>query len=111
MSFSVSRNLGNFEWSGSSIFTIFAQIKNLCSYQMWRMIFDIVRFNHFALDLLRYEENENVNAITLGEFLEKENYSSFFCENYLIPMTAAIWSTSPQICRLEFPMVTLARFM
>jgi len=88
------------------------------------MIFDIIRFNQFALDLLRvdhtredfpdpagrhqpkYDKDE-----TIGEYLEREGYSDAFRDDYLIPMTAAVWSTSPDKCTLEFPAITLVRFM
>jgi predicted NAD/FAD-binding protein len=93
---------------------------------MWRMIFDIVRFNQFALDLLKNEDNSEVytngnGAVnghsasreeeTIGQYLEREGYSDAFRDDYLIPMTAAVWSTSPDKCSLEFPAVTLVRFM
>lgn len=95
------------------------------------MIFDIIRFNQFALDLLKEEEkseeyskgvngNGNGNGSpvypakkqeTIGEYLDREGYSDTFRDDYLIPMTAAVWSTSPDKCSLEFPAITLARFM
>jgi len=92
------------------------------------MIFDIIRFNQFALDLLKVEEksevymngsvNGNRNGVhqaeeqeTIGEYLDREGYSDAFRDDYLIPMTAAVWSTSPDKCTLEFPAITLVRFM
>lgn len=93
------------------------------------MIFDIVRFNQFALDLLQKEEesetdmngdggdmngqitHETKDQETIGEYLDREGYSDAFKNDYLIPMTAAVWSTSPDKCSLEFPAVTLVRFM
>jgi predicted NAD/FAD-binding protein len=93
------------------------------------MIFDIIRFNQYALDLLKAEEqtkkrsngtkahvngsnvhfSEEVESI--GQYLEREGYSHAFRDDYLIPMTAAVWSTSPDKCSLDFPAVTLVRFM
>ena len=99
---------------------------------MWQMIFDIIRFNQFALDLLSEEvesevdpigangmaANENVEAFrraprqtTIGQYLDQENYSEAFKNDYLIPMTASVWSTSPDKASLEFPAITLVRFM
>lgn len=88
------------------------------------MVFDIIRFNQFALDLLKEEEKSeeyeftNGNGIhparpqeTIGQYLKREGYSDAFRDDYLIPMTAAVWSTSPDKCTLEFPAVTLVRFM
>ncbi|KAF7927219.1 hypothetical protein EAE99_005550 [Botrytis elliptica] len=48
---------------------------------------------------------------TIGQYLDREGYSDAFRDDYLIPMTAAVWSTSPDKCSLEFPAVTLVRFM
>lgn len=90
------------------------------------MIFDIIRFNQFALDLLSKEHksdectNSQINGVhhaeleaqeTIGQYLDREGYSDAFKDDYLIPMTAAVWSTSPDKCTLEFPAVTLVRFM
>jgi predicted NAD/FAD-binding protein len=93
------------------------------------MIFDIIRFNQYALDLLkvdvknqrrRNEAKAQVNgnsvhygeeAESIGQYLEREGYSDAFRDDYLIPMTAAVWSTSPDKCSLDFPAVTLVRFM
>lgn len=91
---------------------------------MWRLVFDIIRFNQFALDLLKEEEdvddsyhasgNDEASARpmeTIGQYLDRQGYSEAFRNDYLIPMTAAVWSTSPDKCTLEFPATTLVRFM
>jgi len=86
------------------------------------MIFDIIRFNQFALDLLNEEEvNEryvftngarhSAGQESIGRYLQREGYSDAFRDDYLIPMTAAVWSTSPDKCTLDFPAVTLVRFL
>ncbi|KAM5378862.1 hypothetical protein ACJZ2D_004164 [Fusarium nematophilum] len=124
MTFSVSRDRGAFEWAGSSLASLFCQRRNFLSLRMWRMIFDIVRFNQFALDLLINDEEEMsslepgsdmMNHVgkdeTIGEYLDREGYSEAFRDDYLIPMAAAVWSTSPDKCSLEFPAVTLVRFL
>lgn len=124
MTFGVSRDQGLFEWAGTSLGAVFAQRGNLLSLRMWRLIFDIVRFNQFALDVLHQEdESENDPTVrngkqptrrrpeSIGEYLDREGYSQTFRDDYLIPMTAAVWSTSPDKCSLHFPAVTLIRFM
>jgi len=94
---------------------------------MWQMIFDIVRFNQFALDLLTDEDESEIDTSgsnrysadireprqqqSIGEYLEKHNYSEAFRDDYLIPMTASVWSTSPDKAALEFPAITLIRFL
>ena len=93
--------------------------------RMWRLIFDIIRFNQFALDLLAEDdESENDPTLTssgkkpsqagyesIGEYLDQGGYSQTFRDDYLIPMTAAVWSTSPDKCSLQFPAITLIRFL
>jgi len=118
MTFAVSRDQGLFEWAGSNLSTVFCQRGNFFSPRMWRMIFDIIRFNQFALDLLADDNPEPMTKASsprpeesIGAYLEKEGYSDAFRVDYLIPMTAAVWSTSPDKCSLEFPAVTLVRFL
>ncbi len=113
MTFSVCRDRGAFEWSGTSLDSLFCQRRNLLSPRMWRMVFDILRFNQFALDLLDEDEalRSTAPGESIGQYLEREGYSDAFRDDYLIPMTAAVWSTSPDKCSLEFPASTLIRFL
>lgn len=127
MTFGVSRDQALFEWAGTSLSSIFAQKKNIIKLGMWQMIFDIIRFNQFALDmLLEDDESEEdptksnghlketykpKNQQSIGEYLDKGNYSEAFRNDYLIPMTAAVWSTRPDKASLEFPAITLIRFL
>ncbi|GAB7349155.1 hypothetical protein MBLNU459_g8094t1 [Dothideomycetes sp. NU459] len=114
MTFGVSRDHGLFEWSGTGE-GIFAQRENVIRPRFWRMIFDIVRFNQFALDLLVADDREasggGGDEQTIGNYLKDNGYSDAFKDDYLIPMTAAVWSTSPDKASLEFPVITLVRFM
>ena len=107
MTFGISRDHGKFEWSGESQ-GLFAQRRNFCRLRHWRMIFDIVRFNEYAVELL---DDDQYAEVTIGEYLRRHGYSKAFCDDYLIPMTAAVWSTSPDKASLEFPAQTLIRFL
>ncbi|CAK7203210.1 Cytochrome c oxidase assembly protein cox11, mitochondrial [Sporothrix eucalyptigena] len=113
MTFSVCRDRGAFEWSGINADTLFCQRRNIFSPRMWRMIFDIFRFNQFALDLIEDDTSPHgaFPGESIGHYLEREGYSDAFRDDYLIPMTAAVWSTSPDKCSLEFPATTLLRFL
>lgn len=123
MTFGVSRDQGLFEWAGTNLAAVFCQKRNIFSLRMWRMLFDIIRFNQFALDVIINAEDEQPvkeadsilhsasRAETIGQYLEREGYSDAFRDDYLIPMTAAVWSTSPDKCSLEFPVLTLVRFL
>ncbi|MBN8115127.1 FAD-dependent oxidoreductase, partial [Vibrio vulnificus] len=46
---------------------------------------------------------------TLGEFLHHHQFSGYFCENYILPMGAAIWSSSLADMR-AFPLTFFLRF-
>jgi predicted NAD/FAD-binding protein len=124
MTFGVSRDFGAFEWAGTSLSAVFAQRENLFSLRIWAMILDVFRFNQFALDLLSREasfqkprdgsKKEDVKTWkdeSIGDYLKRGKYSDAFRDDYLIPMTAAIWSTRPDKCSLDFPALTLVRFM
>ncbi len=117
MTFSVSRDHGLFEWAGTNLDGVFCQRRNIFSPKMWRLVFDIIRFNQFALDVLAEAGEESSSPDgpgqeeTIGEYLARNSYSDVFRDDYLIPMTAAVWSTSPDKCSLEFPAVTLIRFL
>ncbi|KIJ54389.1 hypothetical protein M422DRAFT_25299 [Sphaerobolus stellatus SS14] len=110
MTFSVSRDQGAFEWAGKNLLTVFCQAKNLLDPAMWRLIWDVLRFNASAVTLLKEQEVENPN-LSIGEYLEREGYSESFRDNYLVPMTAAVWSTPPDLCAMDFPARTLIQFM
>jgi predicted NAD/FAD-binding protein len=69
------------------------------------MIFDILRFNRESPKLLDHAGEE----ISLASFLKEGRYSKGFIENYIIPMGAAIWSSSAEQM-LDFPARFFVRF-
>ncbi len=95
MSFSVFSEKNNFEYNGTSINSLFSQRKNLVNFRFLKMIFEILRFNKQAIKL-------KSKTITLSQYLKKNNYSDFFCNNYILPMGAAIWSSDIKTI-LNFP--------
>lgn len=106
MSFSVTCERTGLEYQGSSLAGLFAQRSNLWRTRFWGMISDILRFNRQANHFLSSADY----ATTLAEFLHKRSYSTIFCEKYLLPMTAAIWSCPPTAVQ-DFPAHFLLRFM
>lgn len=106
MSFAVSASGAALEWAGTSFDTVFAQRANLASPSFLRMLADIARFNRHARVLLRQPD---MLGLTLGELLEKQRYGALFRDAYLLPMAAAIWSSSPHDI-LQFPALTFLRF-
>ena len=106
MSFAVSLERPDLEWSGSSLATVFGQKRNLLRPAFWGMLWDILRFNRESVLWL---ENHPDDRSTLGAFLAQGRYSRTFCEWYLLPMGAAIWSC-PAGQMLDYPLATFVRF-
>ncbi|WP_422376235.1 NAD(P)/FAD-dependent oxidoreductase [Roseibium sp.] len=90
MSFALSADDGKLEWCGDSLNSVFAQRRNLVSPRFLRMLRDIFRFNKRSVDDLR---QGRLSGVTLGTYLDNEQYSSGFINDYLLAMGAAIWST------------------
>ena len=104
MSFSVSVDKGQFEYSSSYI-GLLGQTKNIIDPKYWGMLRDINYFYTNALkDVKDCPDNE-----TLGQFLKKFNYSNKFIDYHLVPMTASIWSC-PTKSILNFPIKSLLVF-
>lgn len=81
MTFSVSRDGGAFEWAGKNPFTVFCQPSRLFDGSMWRMLYDVFRFNACALQFLQRPDERH---LSIGQYLEKQGYSEAFRDNYLI---------------------------
>lgn len=122
-----SSRLGDsFEWRTASPFAILS--RNLFRLDMWRMLIDITRFNHFALDLLRRGQpakrhgsrtrkrtkqpyNHERSQKSVGAYLANEGYSNSFRDNYIIPLIAVLWNVHNARDALELPIALLLRFM
>jgi uncharacterized protein len=103
MSFSVSRNNGAYEYSGSGLSGMFGQRRNLTNPRHWRMVADILRFFRAAPAVLQGAD------ITLGAYLAQNRYSETFISDHILPMAAAIWSM-PKAQALDFPARAFVRF-
>jgi len=90
MSFAMSFNNGAFEYAGSGITGFFGQRRNVVSPRHWRLLRDISRFFKTA----RARVATYPSATSLGSFLAAEGYSNAFVSDHILPMGAAIWSTS-----------------
>lgn len=94
MSFSVHHPKSGFEYNGHTLNTLFAQRRNLFRPRFWKLILEIVSFNRLCKQAFHNDDFKQNN--TLGDFLSKHGFSDFFAEHYILPMGAAIWSTSLQ---------------
>jgi predicted NAD/FAD-binding protein len=84
MSFSVSRDAGAFEWSGSGLSALFAQSANIVNKDIYRMVYDVLRFNQYSTDILSATRGRQDQQLTIGQYLDKYGYSESFKNNYLI---------------------------
>lgn len=106
MSFSVRNDANGLEYNGHTITTLFSQKRNWFKPSFYRFIREILRFNQLAKAAAADAEH---SVQTLGEFLHHHQFSDYFCENYILPMGAAIWSSSLADMR-AFPLTFFLRF-
>jgi uncharacterized protein len=106
MSFSASLNDGGFEYCGTGLNGLIGQRRNLARPRFWSMLADIVRFYKQAPALLT---RTDLDGITLGEYLDANDYANSFIEDHLLPMGAAIWSTTAREMR-DYPLLAFCRF-
>ena len=92
MSFSVSADEEDFEYSSRGLRGLLAQPANLARPRFLAMVADYVRFNRAARTLLVDRDDDR----SLRAFLEDEGFSSWFVERLLVPQAAAVWSTDPE---------------
>ncbi len=106
MSFSVRNDSENLEYNGHSLNTLFAQRKNLLRPRFIRLVSDILSFNKASKAAIAQQQIED---ITLDEFLAQQNLGDRLRLNYLLPMVAAIWSCSVEQAG-QFPLAFFLRF-
>ncbi|GJP59725.1 hypothetical protein CLOP_g15100 [Closterium sp. NIES-67] len=113
MSFSVS--VPRCEWGSNGLAGLFASKRNVLRPSFWRMLREMTLFHQDVLSYLAKVEASGVlerhsgalnvtngsaaagsSALlteTLGQFLQARGYSSMFCDCYLLPVCASIWSS------------------
>lgn len=107
MSFGVSINHGELEYGSKKKYGLFAQATHLFKPHFWRFLFTILRFNR--LSKKRLANHSIACDLSLRDYLKEIRVNSFFCENYLLAMGAAIWST-PLEKMYDFPAMTFLQF-
>ena len=107
MGLSIRLQHEDMEWAGDNLNTVFAQRKNLVNLKFLKFLREILRFHKEAEELLIQSRR---HGWLLGELLKERKYSEVFLTHYLLPMGAAIWSTS-ESKMLDFPASTFMTFM
>jgi len=104
MGFSVKSDVKNLEYAGNSLKSVFAQKRNYFRPSFLRMLADIIRFNKKAKTDLSISPE-----ITLGQYLNQGSFSQSFINHYIIPMGAAIWSTTGELM-MDMPALFFIKF-
>lgn len=98
---------GGVEWSSNFPRGVFAQKRNLVRPDFLGMLNDIRRFYAVArADLLRGD----IGDLTLGAWLRLRRFGGGFRDRFLMPMGAAIWSTTEGGIS-DFPAESFLRFL
>ncbi|HEV2592853.1 MAG TPA: FAD-dependent oxidoreductase [Gaiellaceae bacterium] len=103
MSFSVSCNGCGLEYSGRRPF---AQPRNAVRPQFHRLLWEIGRWLRTARQTL---DAADYTGQTLAAYLDEQRYSQRFRDHFLVPLTAALWSTPPGRA-LDYPAAAAIRF-
>ncbi|MCU1566083.1 MAG: amine oxidase [Pseudarthrobacter sp.] len=80
------------------------------------MLLEVTRFYRKARALLNtapvsaVSPDEAVPELTLGEFLERENFSPYFVSHFMTPVVSAVWSCDPTTA-LAYPARYLFTFL
>jgi predicted NAD/FAD-binding protein len=107
MSFSVRNEASGLEYNGNTINSLFAQRRNIFSPKFWRLVLDILKFNKLCKKAI--EDKLETDNVTLIQFIRQHNLSDQFVQNYILPMCAAIWSTSLE-ASANFPLSFFLKF-
>jgi len=103
MNFAASIGGGEIEYGLRNLKALFAQKQNILRPGFWRMVLDIARFNRNAVAM-----SSDTN-MTISELLDEMKMGKWFRDYYLLPISGAIWSSTPEQIG-EFPARSLVQF-
>jgi predicted NAD/FAD-binding protein len=106
MSFAASLRAGSLEYSSRGYGGIFGQRSNLFRPAFWALLTRILAFYRRAEALAG---EQDIPDITLGEFLAREKVGEPLARDHVLPMCAAIWSSTAEDIR-AFPLKSFLRF-
>ena len=107
MSFGVRCDDCGLEYAGSrGVRGVLAQPARIANPRYLRMLAEVRRFHRHARSVLL---DPTADRLSLGDFLEQGGYSDYCRDHFVMPLTGAIWSSSPTQMH-EFPARYLIRF-
>ncbi|MEQ1635509.1 MAG: FAD-dependent oxidoreductase [Methylococcales bacterium] len=106
MSFSVMDVQSGLEYNATTLDKLFCQWRNLLKPSFISMVKGIMRFYREAPALLDSEDD----SLTLGDYLQQQNYGRAFIEDHILPMGCALWSGPSDILK-QFPVRYFVKFM
>ncbi len=92
MSMSVRDDTSGLEYAGARGFGgLFPSWNSLTRPRYLRMLAEVRRFHRLATELLDGDDTGE----TVGAFLDRHRFSSYFTEHFMKPLVAAVWSCPP----------------
>lgn len=107
MSFGASCAACDLEYGSRGVGGFFAQRNLALRPSFLRLFPDILRFYRDARAVL---DGPAETGLTLGEYLDDRGFGSALRDHFLVPITAAVWSTAPGRT-LEYPVDYLLHFL
>ncbi|HET9732041.1 MAG TPA: FAD-dependent oxidoreductase [Acidimicrobiales bacterium] len=91
---------------------VFAQPRSLGRPAFLRMLVEVKRFHRHARRSVEGPARPGpvTDEVTLGEFLERGGYSSYFVHHFMIPVVSSVWSAAPDTA-LRYPARYLFTFL
>ncbi|MFF3494680.1 NAD(P)/FAD-dependent oxidoreductase [Streptomyces sp. NPDC002795] len=86
---------------------LFARPRNALRADYLRLLRQVPAFHRAALHLLEQEPDQ---ALTLGEFLDREGLSGYFRTHFVTPLVSAVWSCDAATAQ-RYPATYLFRFL
>ena len=107
MSMSVRCEGCGLEYAGAKgLSGVFAQPRSLTKIAFLRLLTQIHRFHRQA----RIALAQGDDLLSLGEFLQRGDYSDYFVAHFVVPMVSCVWSVAPGLA-LRYPARYLFTFL
>jgi predicted NAD/FAD-binding protein len=96
---SVSHGGDGVVWSSESLKRTFRGLGSIFDPSLWRMLFEIARFNVSAVRVLSEDED-----VSISEYLDREGYSPRFKDDFLL----VCGLSHPNLCGCFKPVIDLS---